>query len=44
MIWFEIGIEGKDPLDQDEEDWGRKIEFSFEDIVVNFTELIIFSV
>ena len=31
MIWFEIGIEGKDPMDQDEEDWGGKIEFGFMD-------------
>ena len=23
------GIEGKDPMDQDEEDWGEKIEFGF---------------
>ena len=27
--WFELGIEGKDPMDQDEEDWGGKIEFGF---------------
>ena len=31
MLWFEIGIEGKDPMDQDEEDWGGKIEFGFMD-------------
>ena len=29
VMWFEIGIEGKDPMDQDEEDWGGKIEFGF---------------
>ena len=29
MMWFEIGIEGKDSMDQDEEDWGGKIEFGF---------------
>ena len=28
-MWFEIGIEGKDPMDPDEEDWGGKIEFGF---------------
>ena len=26
---FEVGIEGKDPMDQNEEDWGGKIEFGF---------------
>ena len=30
-MWFEVGIEGKDPMDQDEEDWGGKIEFGFSD-------------
>ena len=27
VMWFEVGIEGKDPMDQNEEDWGGKIEF-----------------
>ena len=31
MMWFEIGIEGKDPMDQEEDDWGGKIEFGFSD-------------
>ena len=31
VMWFEIGIEGKDPMDQDEEDWGGKVEFGFTD-------------
>ena len=31
VMWFEVGIEGKDPMDQDEEDWGGKIEFGFSD-------------
>ena len=31
MMWFEIGIEGKDPMDQEEDDWGGKIEFGFKD-------------
>ena len=31
MMWFEIGIEGKDPMDQTEDDWGGKIEFGFSD-------------
>ena len=22
-MWFEVGIEGKDPMDQEEEDWGE---------------------
>ena len=29
--WFEGGIEGKDPMDQDEEDWGGRVEFGFTD-------------
>ena len=29
LMSFEVGIEGKDPMDQDEEDWGGKIEFGF---------------
>ena len=24
MMWFELGIEGKDPIDEDEDDWGGK--------------------
>ena len=31
LMWFEIGIEGKDPMDQEEDDWGGKIEFGFVD-------------
>ena len=31
VMWFEVGIEGKDPMDHDEEDWGGKIEFGFSD-------------
>ena len=30
-MWFEVGIEGKDSMDQDEEDWGGKVEFGFTD-------------
>ena len=30
-MWFEVGIEGKDPMDQEEEDWGGIIEFGFND-------------
>ena len=30
-MWFEVGIEGKDPMDQEEEDWGGKLEFGFTD-------------
>ena len=29
VMWFEVGIEGKDPMDQGEEDWGGNIEFGF---------------
>ena len=29
LMWFEIGIEGKDPMDPKEEDWGGTIEFGF---------------
>ena len=30
-MWFEIGIEGKDPMDQEEDDWGGTIQFGFSD-------------
>ena len=30
LVWFEVGIEGKDPMDQEEEDWGGKIEFGYD--------------
>ena len=26
IMWFEIGIEGKDPMDRDEDDWGGKLQ------------------
>jgi hypothetical protein len=29
IMWFEIGFEGKGQMDQDEEEWGGKIEFGF---------------
>jgi hypothetical protein len=29
VMWFEAGIEGKDPMDQEEEDWGGRVEFGF---------------
>ena len=31
VVWFEVGIKGKDALDQEEEDWGGKIKFGFSD-------------
>ena len=31
VMWFEIGIEGKSPMDEEEEDWGGKLEFGFSD-------------
>ena len=31
LMWFEIGIEGKDPMDQEEDDWGGKLEFGYSD-------------
>ena len=31
LLWFEVGIEDKDPMDPDEEDWGGKVEFGFSD-------------
>lgn len=31
MLWFEIGIEGKDPMDNNEDDWGGNLEFGFDD-------------
>ena len=29
VMWFEIGIEGKCPMDEEEDDWGGKLEFGF---------------
>ena len=29
VMWFEVGVEGKDPMDQEEEDWGGRVEFGF---------------
>ena len=29
LMWFDIGIEGKSPMDQDEDDWGGRLEFGF---------------
>jgi hypothetical protein len=31
MMWFEVGIEGKDPMDHKEEEWGGTIQFGFKD-------------
>ena len=31
LLWFELGIEGKDSMDPSEEDWGGRIEFGFRD-------------
>ena len=31
IIWFDIGIEGKDSMDQEEEEWGGRVEFGFKD-------------
>ena len=31
IMWFEIGIEGKSPMHEEEEDWGGKLEFGFSD-------------
>ena len=31
VMWFEVGVEGKDPMDQKEEDWGGRVEFGFSD-------------
>ena len=30
LVWFDIGIEGKDPMNQEEEDWGGKLEFGYQ--------------
>ena len=30
-MWFEVGIEGKDPMDQEEEDWGGRVEFGYQE-------------
>ena len=39
IMWFEIGIEGKDPMDKDEDDWGGRLEFGFsENIFSNDVE------
>jgi hypothetical protein len=33
VMWFEVGIKGKDPMDQEEEDWGGRVEFGFSDTI-----------
>jgi hypothetical protein len=30
-MWFDVGIEGKSPMDKEEEDWGGRLEFGFSD-------------
>ena len=30
LMWFLVGIEGKNPMDEEEEDWGGKIEFGYQ--------------
>ena len=31
VMWFDVGIEGKDSMDQEEDDWGGRLEFGFSD-------------
>ena len=31
IMWFDVGIEGKSSMDQEEEDWGGRLEFGFSD-------------
>ena len=31
VMWFDVGIEGKSAMDQEEEDWGGRLEFGFSD-------------
>ena len=31
VMWFDLSIEGKSPMDPEEEDWGGKVEFGFGD-------------
>ena len=31
IMWFNLSIEGKDPMDPAEEDWGGTVEFGFGD-------------
>ena len=31
IMWFDLSIEGKSPMDPQEEDWGGKLEFGFSD-------------
>ena len=38
VMWFNVGIEGKSPKDQEEEDWGRRLEFVFSD--ANFPKML----
>ena len=30
LMWSEVGIQGKNPMDEEEEDWGGKIEFGYQ--------------
>ena len=31
IVWFDLGIEGKDSMNPDEEDWGGRLEFGYSD-------------
>ena len=31
VMWFDVSIEGKDPMDPAEQDWGGRVEFGFAD-------------
>ena len=35
MMWFEIELEGKDPMDQDEDDWRGRLEFWVNELIVS---------
>ena len=32
VMWFDVGIKGKSAMDQEEEDWGGRLEFGFSDV------------
>ena len=35
MMWFEIELEGKDPTDQDEDDWRGRLDFWVNELTVS---------
>jgi hypothetical protein len=44
LMWFEVGIEGKNPMDEEEEDRGGKVEFWYQGKMLEIIVYIIFKI